>query len=264
VTRRPAARPDAAPSPDPTARRELASARSAAAIAITGTDTAVGKTTVAAALAARLTRDGRRVGVFKPVETGVTPGTLPRDATLLREAAGAVDPLESVCPYWFDEPLAPLIAAERAHRPIDLSTLDTAFGRAAADREAVIVEGAGGLLAPISETLAYDGLFRRWNLNLVIVAANRLGVLNHTLLTVRAAEAAGIRVAAVVLNTITTELGTAERTNAAVLERLLPGHRLISFPYVVNPRHIPSLAEAARSCDLQSVLPLTQHSVAAS
>lgn len=226
------------------------------AIGITGTDTAVGKTTVAAALAARLTRDGRRVGVFKPVETGVGPGTTPRDAALLRDAAGAIDPLEAVCPYWFDEPLAPLVAAERANRAIDLAVLDQALGRVATGRDAVIVEGAGGLLVPITDTLLFDGLFQRWHLDLVIVAANRLGVLNHTLLTVRAAEAAGLRIAAVVLNTVAAAADTAERTNAAVLQRLLPGHRILSFPYVVNSRHIPSLAEAARSCDLQSVVPL--------
>ncbi len=236
------------------------------AIGITGTDTAVGKTTVAAALAARLTRDGRRVGVLKPIETGVAHGTTPRDAALLREAAGAIDPLDAVCPYWFEEPLAPLVAAERANRAIDLGLLDAAFARVTTGRDLAIVEGAGGLLVPITEALLFDGLFQRWHLDLVVVAANRLGVLNHTLLTVRAAEAAGIRIAAIVLNTITAPADTAERTNAAVLQRLLPGHRVISFPYVVNSRHIPSLAEAARSCDLQSVvsLPASLHPVAPS
>jgi dethiobiotin synthetase len=260
VSRRQASRGDA----EGAAHHPEAAPATRAAVGITGTDTAVGKTTVAAALTARLVRDGRRVGVYKPLETGVAPGTLPRDAALLREAAGGADPLESICPYWFEEPLAPLVAAERANRPIDLVKLDAAFAHAGADRDAVVVEGAGGLLVPITETLLYDGLFRRWGLDLVVVAANRLGVLNHTLLTVRAAEAAGIRVAGVVLNTIDAGPGVAERTNAAVLRRLLPGHRVIAFPYVANPRHIPSLAEAARSCDLPSLLSLPPRSVAPS
>lgn len=232
-----------------------AAAASPRAIGVTGTDTGVGKTTVSAALAARLVRDGLTVGAFKPIETGVAPSGTPRDAALLRQASGGTDPLASVCPYVFEEPLAPLVAAERAHRSIDLATLDAAYAAIATGRDAVIVEGAGGLLVPITETVLFDSLFRRWHLDIVVVAANRLGVLNHTLLTVRAAEADGVRVAAIVLNAVSADLSAFERTNLAVLQRLLPGHRIIAFPYVVNPRHIPSLAEAARSCDLASVLP---------
>jgi dethiobiotin synthetase len=226
-----------------------------AAIAVTGTDTGVGKTVVAAALAAALVRLGVSVGVLKPVETGVL-GTMPApDASLLRDAAGAPDPLSVVCPYSFEEPLAPMVAAERAGRRIDLAALDAAFTRVSSDREVVIVEGAGGLLVPITDSVSYEELFRRWGLDLVIVAANRLGALNHTCLTVRAAETAGIRVAGVVLNAANQESSSAAQTNISTLPRLLPGRRVMSFPYLADAHHIPALAEAAMANQLLSLLP---------
>lgn len=225
------------------------------ALGVTGTDTGVGKTVVAAALTAALVRRGRRVGVLKPVETGVEDGD-PPDAAILRRAAGEHDTLSDVCPFTFAEPLAPLIAAERARRPIGLPALDAAFERIASGRDVAIVEGAGGLLVPIADGVTYDTLFLRWRLDAVIVAANRLGVLNHAALTVRAAEAAGIRVAGIVLNTMTEEpLGLAEATNETALRRLLPRRPVVAFPFVRDVRHIPALADAADSCGLLSVLP---------
>jgi dethiobiotin synthetase len=226
------------------------------ALGVTGTDTGVGKTIVAAALAAALTRRRLRVGVLKPVETGVVPPAGPLDAAFLRAAAGEVDALSDVCPITFAEPLAPLVAAERAGRAVDLAVLDAAFARMTAGRDVTIVEGAGGLLVPITDTVAYDALFRRWRLQLLIVAGNRLGVLNHAALTVQAAEAAGLPIAGVVLNTMTDEAeGLAERTNAAVLRRMLPGHFVVTFPYLPNPRHIPALADAADACGMMALLP---------
>jgi dethiobiotin synthetase len=98
------------------------------------------------------------------------------------------------------------------------------------------VEGAGGLLVPITEDESYATLFRRWRLDLVIVAPNRLGTVNHTLLTVRAAREFGIRIRAVVLNTITDQPdGMPERTNLGLLRELLPNIRVIPFAYTRTP-----------------------------
>jgi dethiobiotin synthetase len=224
---------------------------------VTGTDTGVGKTLVAAAVAAALVRRGVRVGVLKPIETGVRSGNQPADAALLNAAAGGTQDLAIVCPFSFIEPLAPLVAAERAGRPIELVALDAAFARATSGCGATIVEGAGGLLVPIADGVTYATLFRRWQLELLVVAANRLGVLNHTVLTVQAAEAAGLRVRAVVLNSVTAgapDLATS--TNAAVLRRLLPNCPVVAFPYLADPHHIPALADAAESCGLLAELPL--------
>jgi len=225
------------------------------AIAITGTDTAVGKTVVACALAAALVADGRRAGVLKPVETGVPAGTEPEDAQRLARAAGAVDDVATVCPYAFPDPLAPMVAAARSGRTVELSTLDRAFERAGAARDVVIVEGAGGWLVPYGPDLTFEQLCMRWHLDVVIVAANRLGALNHVALTVRAVTGRGLGVSAIVLNAVRPDCpDLADRTNAATLREMFPEHRLISFPYVRETDHIPSLADAARACDLLSVI----------
>lgn len=224
---------------------------------VTGTDTGVGKTVIAAAIAAALVQRGVRVGVLKPVETGVPIGTDPPDASLLRAASGTTRSLDTVCPVTFAEPLAPMIAAERAGRHIDAGDLDAALARAGDGCDAIVVEGAGGLMVPITGDVTYATLFARWNLDLIVVAANRLGVLNHTVLTVRAAEAAKLRVGAIVLNTVTSApADLAASTNPAALRQLLPGRTIVTFPYVADPHHIPSLAAAATACGLLAVLPL--------
>lgn len=230
---------------------------STSAFGVTGTDTGVGKTIVAAALAAALRRRHARVGVFKPVETGVPAGMDPPDAALLRAAAGATHSLASVCPFTFVEPLAPMIAAQRAGTRIGLDALDAALARATEDADATIVEGAGGLLVPITEHVTYATLFVRWQLGVIVVAANRLGVLNHSTLTVQAAESAGLHVHAVVLNTLTAApADLAALTNADALRQLLPGRAVVTFPYLGDPHHIPSLAGAAVSSGLLAALPL--------
>jgi dethiobiotin synthetase len=227
------------------------------AFGVTGTDTGVGKTVVAAALAAALARRGFRTGVLKPVETGVPAGTAPPDAALLHAASGTSQSLGSVCTFTFAEPLAPLVAAERTGQHIDLGTLDAAFVEAMHGCDAMVVEGAGGLMVPITEHATFAVLFARWRLGLIVVAANRLGVLNHAVLTVHAAKAAGLRVHAVVLNTVAGgPADLAASTNAGALRRLLPDHTVLTFPYLSDPHHIPSLAAAAASCGLLAALPL--------
>ncbi|MGH7718301.1 MAG: dethiobiotin synthase [Gemmatimonadaceae bacterium] len=220
-------------------------------LAITGTDTGVGKTIVATALIAALRADGRRVAAFKPVETGVAAADPASDGALLRAAAGNVDALADVRPVVLPEPLAPWIAARRAGSEIDLEALDTAFERLASRCDVLVVEGAGGLLVPVTATDDYAALFRRWSLDLIVVAANRLGALNHTLLTVRAGHAEGLRVRGVVLNDAAPHrAGVAERTNADALRTLLAGIPLVTFPWMERPRDAKHLAQAARTSGL--------------
>lgn len=189
-------------------------------LGVTGTDTGVGKTVIARALTAALVARGLRVSAMKPVETG-TEGGPPQDATRLAAAAGSHDSLADVCPITFAEPLAPLVAAERARITIDVDRIHAAFGRLAMGRDAIVVEGAGGLLVPITERISYTDLFARWRLSLVVVAANRLGALNHILLTLQAARAAGLTVRCVVLNSPTREPPSlATRTNAEAVAHL--------------------------------------------
>jgi dethiobiotin synthetase len=203
-------------------------------LGVTGTDTGVGKTVIAVALVALLRRRGLRVAAMKPVETGVLPGAA-TDAARLRAAAGGDDRPGDVCPVTYTEPLAPLVAAQRAGGPVDLGALAAAFARLAARRDAIVVEGAGGLLVPLTEQVSYADLFARWRLGLVVVAANRLGAINHVLLTVHAARAAELEIRGVVLNAVTDAApDTAAQTNAAALAQLLPDIPVLSWPWLTD------------------------------
>jgi dethiobiotin synthetase len=205
--------------------------RPALRVAVTGTDTGVGKTVAACALVLALRARGLAVGAMKPVETGVAPGAADTDAARLRRAAGGRDAIDDVCPCAYAEPLAPWVAAERAGRSLDVARMDAAFARVAGGRDAVVVEGAGGLLVPLTRTLTLADLASRWALDLVVVAPNRLGVINHALLTVREAERRALAVRAVALvDAVDDADGVAERTNADALTALLAPAPLVRVP----------------------------------
>ena len=171
-------------------------------IGTTGTDTNVGKTLVTSAIAAALTRRGLSVAAMKPVETGCEFDDPNRDGARLARAANETRGLGLVAPITFPEPMSPMRAAELAGQPIDLRFLDSVLKMASRGRDALLVEGAGGLLNPVTPGLAFDALFARWSLDVVIVAPNRFGAVNHIRLTISAVRAAGLRVCAVVMNQI--------------------------------------------------------------
>jgi dethiobiotin synthetase len=216
-------------------------------IGVTGTDTGVGKTFVCTVLLRLMRARGLRVAALKPVETGVGPRDPHSDGARLRDAAGGGDPLQLVRPLLLKEPLAPWVASSRGGTQVDLDLLDTAFATLCEGRDAIVVEGAGGLLVPLTREVAYDGLFVQWDLDLVVVAGNRLGAINHTLLTVRAAHDAGLRVRGVVLNTQDAEPpGIAESTNLQALQELLAPVPVLAFPRVRKPdddRYVVEIAE---------------------
>lgn len=174
---------------------------------VTGTDTGVGKTLVACALAAWCREEGADVGVMKPVATGgrfrregnagrwVSP-----DAVRLRRAAGSRDPFALINPVCYREPVAPWTAARWARRPIRLDAVRRAFERLRDRHEVMMVEGVGGLLVPLGARLTVADLAARVRLPLLIVARAGLGTLNHALLTLAAARGAGLRVCGIVLN----------------------------------------------------------------
>lgn len=225
-------------------------------VGVTGTDSGVGKTVVAAALLALLRARGSAAAGMKPVETGVRPDALESDASLLRAAAGGDAPEHDVCPYTFPEPLAPLLAARQAGTVVDPIVLDRAAERLAARRDVLVVEGAGGLLVPIAPGLDFAALFARWNARLVLVAADRLGVLNHTLLTVNAARHAGLVLSGIVLTPIRQDPDDpSPATNRAALEELLPGLPVMSFGRVARPRDLGALLVEAERSGLDRLLP---------
>jgi dethiobiotin synthetase len=202
---------------------------------ITGTDTGIGKTTVASALAAALRRRGHDVGVIKPVETGCRPGAdgllIAEDAQQLAWAARRDEPLERICPYRLRAPLAPSVAARREGIRLELSALVDSVQRVIAGCELALVEGAGGLLVPLTDTATFADLARACALRLLLVVGNRLGAINHARLTIDWARAAGLDVAGYVVNTLHAASDLAAETNVQVLRDLL-GPALGVFPFV--------------------------------
>lgn len=173
-------------------------------IFITGTDTGVGKTMTTAILACTLRQQGWRVGVMKPAETGCEErdGCLVgADASFLQALSGCEAPVEIVNPYRFREPVAPAVAAEREGGAIDLQHIAACYAQLAAEYDLVLVEGAGGLLVPLTEDKNYLDLCALLDIPLIVVARNVLGTINHTALTITVA-AQRCRVLGIVLNTL--------------------------------------------------------------
>src|SRR5215510_3465916 len=208
---------------------------------ITGTDTGIGKTTVTSAIAAALRRRGCNVGVTKPVETGCEPGAdgtlLPADALHLRWAADReTEPLDAVCPYRFRAPLAPSVAARREAAPLDLAAVVDAVRAMMARYDPLLVEGAGGLLVPLTDAATFADLARACDLRLLVVVGNRLGAINHTRLTLDWARAAELSVAGYVVNTLSPDPDLAMRTNVDVLRELC-GPPLGVLPFLGTVHH---------------------------
>jgi len=170
---------------------------------VTGTDTGVGKTLIAGAIARNLRSRGKNVEVFKPAATGCRrerEGLLSEDAAFLAACAESRRSLTEIAPLRFSHAAAPNVAAARERRDVDLDAMFDAYRRMTTDAEIVVVEGVGGLLCPISDDLWVIHLARLTGLPVVIVAGALLGTINHTLLTVHAARSAGLNVAGVVIN----------------------------------------------------------------
>ena len=219
---------------------------------IAGTDTGVGKTLIAGAIARALSLQGRRVGVMKPFESGCRrdgDSVVPADALFLRNMAGSQDDLALICPYAFERPLAPGIAARSEHVAINIETVQKIFNQLSAPYDIMLVEGAGGLMVPISEELLMIDVIGLLKLPLIIVARTALGTINHTLLTVREAQRAGIRVCGIILNKVSPEQDEAEDTNPEVIRKFSNVPLLGQVPYIpevkrANPEFLSSLARA--------------------
>lgn len=211
------------------------------AILVTGTDTGVGKTFVTCGIAASLRRRGLRVGVFKPVETGcewdaATRTLIGADARMLREASGSMAAPEVICPYRFRSPVAPSVAVEIEGVAFEeqevRKRLEDCFIAIAASHDIVLVESAGGILVPLTYGFHFGNLAQLLNLPVLVVAGSKLGVLNHTLLTLSFLEQGWLRAVGVVLNHCFAEKSLATDTNAEALGKLT------STPLFVVP-HLP-------------------------
>ncbi|NVN92312.1 MAG: dethiobiotin synthase [Desulfuromonadales bacterium] len=191
-------------------------------IFITGTDTGVGKTIVAATLARLLRYKGINVGVMKPVTSGCREeqGQLVSDDALLLCRAAGLACSDDIAPYLLREPLAPAEAARLDGVRIDADRIRVSYDRLAARHDVVIVEGAGGLMVPLAEGLLTTDLIRLLNLPLLVVARPNLGTVNHTLLTCLCAGQLGLAVAGVVVNNYPKSPDLAEQGAPRQIETL--------------------------------------------
>ena len=182
-------------------------------IFITGTDTGVGKSVVAASLARALRLRGVNVGVMKPVTSGCIDRNgelVSEDAELLAWAAG-VDLDDDVAPYCLREPIVPVDSAARDGVKISFTKIEECFKRLSAKYEYVIVEGAGGLMVPLNGGLLIADLAKQLDLPLLVVARPDLGTINHSVLTCFAAGQMGLEVKGVIVNRFPANPGLAEK-----------------------------------------------------
>jgi dethiobiotin synthetase len=190
-----------------------------AGVFVTGTGTEVGKTVVAAALARTLAAEGRSVTVFKPCITGLDEGG-ESDHELLRRASGSAQSDDEIAPYRYGPPASPHLAAALAGEEIDPRRLREAARVAAEAADALVCEGVGGLLVPLAPAYSVRDLAADLGYPLVIAAGPGLGTINHTLLAIESARAAGLEVAAVVLTPWPAEPSEIEASNRETIALL--------------------------------------------
>jgi dethiobiotin synthetase len=200
---------------------------------VTGTDTGVGKTRIAASLCVAYAAHGKRVAAMKPVASGCmqTPAGLRNDdAEALRAAMTVRAAYGDVNPYAFEPAIAPHIAAMEAGCPIDFDLLDGCYARLRVQSDVIIVEGAGGWLTPLDATRTFADLAVRWQLDVILVVGLRLGCLNHALLTAEAIEARGLKLAGWVGNSVDPDFARRE-ANTDTLRARIAANCLGIFPY---------------------------------
>jgi dethiobiotin synthetase len=212
---------------------------------VTGTDTGVGKTLVTALLTREFCRRGLGVVALKPLASGGR-----EDARALWEAADRRLSLDEVNPWHFRAPVAPLLAARRAGRRVTRREVLAHLGAVSRGFDLVLVEGAGGLLSPLGEDFDSRDLIRALTATPVLVAANRLGMVNQVLLTLAALPAAVARRTHLVVSE-PARSDPATRTNLALLRELLPGQGIHRLPWLgesVDP------ARAAKRASIRRML----------
>lgn len=205
---------------------------------IAGTDTGVGKTLVACALLRGLADLGLQVAGMKPVAAGARLRRGVRyneDVEQLRAAASVDVPRQVMNPYCFTPPIAPHLAAREAGQTIRMSVIARHYAQIAARCDVVVVEGVGGLLVPLGTRLDAAEIPRRLDLPLLLVVGLRLGCLNHTLLTVEAAQARGLRIAGWIANSIDPSMARRGQ-NLDNLRQRIPAPLLGIVKYAANPR----------------------------
>jgi len=231
---------------------------------VTGTDTGVGKTLVSCSILRALSRQGRRVGVYKPAETGCPRGPDGRlygeDCRRLLAAANTGQAEGTVSSALYSIPAAPLVSAEAAGELLDPGAFQAAFEALAPGYDSVLVEGAGGLLVPIAPGFTYADLMQQLRLPVLLVVGSKLGCLNHALLTLAELERRGLDVVGYVLNEqeAVSDAPEAVATHRETLARFTQVPELGVLPYIggAGRDDFEELASCAESALELSRLPL--------
>ena len=222
---------------------------------VTGTDTGVGKTWITSLLVRCFRQQGINIGAYKPVCSGAEVNSngevVWADIEALRSACGTDPEIDLVCPQRFHAAVAPNIAARMENRLVDSRLLIDGAARWESHVDQLIIEGAGGIFCPLSDELTVMDVAVELNTPTIVVAANRLGVINHTRLTVEALQTHGVNVVAIVLN----EIGPASQensdpsgpTNAAQIRHWLPKTPL--FHCLWGAKEITSLSDGVSFVD---------------
>lgn len=210
---------------------------------IAGTDTEIGKTFVGSLIAAQLLSLGKNVGVYKPLASGCEPdenGVLvSEDALRLWTAAGQPETLEAVCPQRFRAPLAPCTAAKLEGREVNRQQMLSGAHWWLQRSDLLLVEGAGGLMSPLDDDYFNADLARDLSADVIIIAADKLGVIHHTLTTLIAAKSYGLNVLGVILNRVHQNLDPSIHSNAEAIRHYadVPLLSIIDFQPTANHTH---------------------------
>ncbi|MDR4493216.1 MAG: dethiobiotin synthase [Nitrospirales bacterium] len=189
------------------------------ALFITGTDTGVGKTLLTGTLLVALQQQGRKIGIFKPVETGIHPlREAQSDSARLRRLCSSNPSPDSICLYRYEPPLSPLACSRLLAKPIDCMKILRHSQVLAQQHELTLIEGAGGLLTPLTFTHTMLDLLVTLQIPCMIVSRTDLGAINHALLTLRTLKQTGISTHALVLNEPSSANGAASLQRASTIE----------------------------------------------
>ena len=202
-------------------------------IFVTGTDTGVGKTVVAAGIAGAMRKDGIDVGVMKPIATGIPRKNAFRsaDSELLAKVSGSTDQEDEINPVFLPLEASPLAASRVLNTDIKLDEVFAAFKRLSDKHEFIVVEGIGGVMVPIKQNYFVIDLIKEMNLPVLIVSRASLGTLNHTVLTVRACREYKLDISGIVVNGVNYN-NMAEKTVGKIIHELTGTFVIGSIPFV--------------------------------
>lgn len=225
---------------------------------ITGTDTGIGKTTIAAGLASALSRKGINIGVMKPFATAEKVFSYKyksEDAALLARAAGVKDPDEDINPFFYSIPTAPFIAAIiKKEKAVSLSAAKRIYYKLASKHDFMIVEGIGGIMVPLTKKESVADFAKSLKLSTIIVASSKLGTINHILLTTKVCTDYGLNIIGIIINGMPKVPSTIEMKIVETIQELSNITVLCVIPYskVTNIRNVSFTIE--KNIDINKIL----------